>query len=132
MSIKRRRVLVVGSILVVCIIAAVCAKWRQNRSDASLIAELLHIEALPSGTRIIEIHKDMLPDTVVWAHLVIPAGTVGKLVAGIPLEERKDWPAETRYGVVMTKRWYRHFSNADFTIECDDTGRQVYVYCAVD
>src|ERR1019366_2958434 len=98
MSIKRRRVLVVGSILAVCIIAAVYAKWWQNRSDASLIAELLHIETLPSGTQIIEIRKDLLPDTVVEAHLIIPAGTVGKLVVGIPLEERKErkgWPAET-------------------------------------
>ena len=100
--------------LAVCIIAAVCTKWWQNRSDASLIAELLHIEALPSGTKIIKIRKDLLPDTVVEAHLLIPAGTVGKLVVGIPLEERKGWSAETRYSVMMTKQWERHFSNADF------------------
>jgi hypothetical protein len=105
-------------------------QW-QSRSDSSLIAELLKIKTLPSGTRIVEIRKDLLPDTVVEAHLVIPAGKVAKLVAGIQFEEHAA-EHSTRYGVVMTKRWERHFRNADYTIECDETGRQVYVYCAVD
>jgi hypothetical protein len=131
MTANRRRFLIGGGILLVCILVAVSAKWWRGHSDSSLIAELLKIDVLPSGTQIVEIRKDLLPDTVVEAHLIIPAGTVEKLVAGVPLEEHKA-DAATRYGIVMTKQWARHFSNADFRIECDETGRHVYVYCAVD
>jgi hypothetical protein len=131
MTTKHRRVFIGGSVLLVCIVVAVLVNWRRSHSDSSLIAELLKIDALPRGTQIVEIRKDLLPDTVVEAHLIIPAGTVEKLVAGVPLEAQKSESA-TKYGVVMTKHWARHFSNADFRIECDETGRHVYVYCAVD
>ena len=126
MTANRRRVLIGGGVLLVCIIVAVSAKWWLSRSDSSLIAGLLKIDALPRGTQVVEIRKDLLPDTVVEAHLIIPAGTIEKLIAGVPLEVQKAESA-TRYGVVMTKHWARHFSNADFTIECDETGRHVYV-----
>jgi len=126
----RKRLFIGGGILLVCVAAAVLA-LRSNDSDASLIAGLLKIDALPPGTKIVEIRKDLLPDTVVQAHLIIPSGTVEKLVAGIPLEAMQSEPT-TRYGILMTKRWVRHFTNADFTVECDETGRHVYVYCAVD
>ena len=132
MTSKHRRISVVAvTLLAACITIGLSVKWRRNRSNSSLIAELLRIEALPRATRIVEIRKDLWTDTVVEAHLIIPAETVDQLVRGIPLEARNCEPGN-RYGVVMTKRWERHFSNADFAVECDETGRHAYVYCAVD
>lgn len=131
MPVNRKSALVTAAILIGCVAGSVSVKWWRNRSDSSLIASLLKVEALPRGTRIVEIRKDLLPDTLVEAHLIIPAGTVDQLVVGIPLAAQPSSP-ETRYGITMTKCWAAHFGNADFWVKTDPSGRHVALSCAID
>ena len=131
MPVNRKRILVTTGILIACFVGAVSVRWWRSRSDSLLIANLLKVEALPRGTRIVEIRKDLIPDTLVEAHLIIPAGTVDQLVVGIPLAAQLSSP-EIRYGIAMTKCWAAHFGNADFWVKTDASGRHVALSCAID
>jgi hypothetical protein len=132
---KRRLLFVVAGLAAACAVVVIAASGQRNRSDADLLVGLLRIKALPEGTQIAELRKDLMPDTVVEAHLIVPAGAneklIAELTASLALEEQKSEPT-SRYGVKMTKHWQRHFTNGDFKVECDDSGRHVYVFYAVD
>jgi hypothetical protein len=134
MRTAQKRILAAVCLLAMAVTIVTLFNWWRARSDLRMIAELLKIEALPNGTKVDYIHKDLLPDTVVEAHLTIPAGTVETLIRGIPLQTKEMIPAhrsEIR-GIRMTRFWGVHFSNADIEIECDETGRLVRVLCAMD
>jgi hypothetical protein len=133
MSVTRKLVyaaigaLFVAGVVIGCALLALHHLLR-DPPDQVLIAQLLRIDELPSGTKIVCIRKDLLPDTVVDAQLTVSHGGVERLIAGLPFKEIAD-PTDA---ASRTRRWELHYNNADFSVSCDATGTNVYVSCAID
>ena len=122
----KRKTKWIASASAVILVAAVSCAWYLSHSNKRLIADLLDIDRLPKGTRIVSIRKDIFTDTVVDARLRIPSGAVTALLVGHDFVEHEKLYATAK------RSWSCGYGNADFRITCDESGRNVEVYCAVD